>query len=199
LALWSKLTEPGLRAEAEERIATLSAGDDAIALRDRAAFLPGLAARLQWTGQNAVLDRLRSRGLAGPDLKREFIIEMMRLKLDSSIFAHEGRHVLDQIEFRDILSSEELEFRAKLSEVAFCEDPRLCFGSIFNANMGNSSSPHGLANKRVALGILDWMEKHANDVAGLDQARPLLPQFDKLKADQMRNAMRSMDVWAKSE
>jgi hypothetical protein len=40
------------------------------------------------------------------------------------------------------------------------------------------------------------MQAHRAEVTGLDAARPLLPQFDKLTNDQMRAAMRSMDPWA---
>ena len=108
----------------------------------------------------------------------------------------EGRHALDGLS-SEKLDSEELEFRAKLSEVAFSERPRVSFGGIFNPNMADKTSPHGRANKRIAKGILDWMNAHAGEIAALDANRPRLPQFDKLTDDQMRAAMRSMDPWAR--
>ena len=195
LSVWRSITDSKERAETEERITRQSAGDDALAVKDRGAFLPGLSERLEWIGFNAIVDKLRQRGLQGPELKQAFIIELNRIKLDSAIFAHEGRHVLDKIAFGKSLSSEELEFRAKLSEVAFCEEPLICFGAIFNANMDDDTSPHGRANKRVAIGIVAWMEVHRKEIESLDNKRPLLPQFDKLSAEQMRAAMRSMDPW----
>jgi len=196
LAEWRLLTEPSVRAEREELIARLTVGDDDIARADPSAFLPGLAQRLEWQGQNAILDELRAAGVPPGDLKGRFIVEHDRVRLDASFYAHEGRHVLDKLAFGKQLSDEELEFRAKLSEVAFSEHARLNFGSILNANMGDPTSPHGRANKRVASGLLAWMEAHRTAIPGLDPARPLFPQFDKLTDDQMREAARSMDPWA---
>jgi hypothetical protein len=198
LTLWSNLTDPVQRQETEEKIAKLSAGDDEAARRERGAFLPGLSERLEWRGYNALLETLRARGLSGVALKQAFVIELNRIKLDSSIFAHEGRHVLDKVVLGDTLSAEEMEYRAKLSEVVFCEQPQLCFGSIFNANIDDKTSPHGRANKRITEQLLDWMESHKSDISRLDGERPLLPQFDKLSDEQMRAAMRSLDPWVKS-
>jgi hypothetical protein len=193
---WAQITDPKQRAEEEGRIASLSQRDDGIARNDAAAYLPGLAARLDWQGRNAIADRLRAQGVAGPDMKRRFIIDYNRIGLDANFFAHEGRHVLDQQALGDKVSSEELEFRAKLSEIAFSEQPRLSYGPIFNANIADAKSPHGRANKRIMQGLVAWMDAHRSAVTGLDLARPLLPQFDKLTDEQMRAAMRAMDPWA---
>jgi hypothetical protein len=196
LRVWDRMTDPAQRAEVEQKIAALSASDDAVAAREPGVFLPGLVTRLEWQGENAIVDRLKARGISGGDLKAAFLIEQSRIKLDSSFFAHEGRHVLDHQAFGDKLDSEELEFRAKLSEIAFCEEPRIGFGSIFNPNIADKSSPHGRANKRIAAGVVAWMDAHRAAIPGLDPARPLLPQFDKLTTDQMRDAVRAMDPWA---
>jgi hypothetical protein len=197
LKSWERLSDPVQRTEIEEQVARFSAGDDDIAKRDPVAFLPGLALRLRWSGVNALADELRKAGATGAELKRRFMIELNRITLDSSIFAHEGRHALDGIYVKDVkLESEELEFRAKLSEVAFGDHPRLNFGSIFNPNMSDANSPHGRANKRIATGLVAWMEMHRAEITALDPARPLLPQFDKLSDIQMQAAMRGMDPWA---
>jgi hypothetical protein len=196
LTTWERMSDPLARAEVEEKIARYSAGEDEIARRDAAPFLPGLASRLRWLGQNALVDNLRKQGFTGAEIKRLFMLDLNRIILDSSIFAHEGRHALDD-RYEHKMETEELEFRAKLSEVVFSERPRLSFGSIFNPNMGDPTSPHGRANKRIAKGLVAWMDAHRAEIAGLDAARPLLPQFDKLNDDQMRAAMRTMDPWAK--
>ena len=91
---------------------------------------------------------------------------------------------------------EESEFRAKLSEVAFSDAPRLSWGAILNADMADETSPHGRANKRIARGLVAWMKAHQTQIVGLDVSHPLMPQFDKLNDEQMRVAMRSMDPWA---
>ncbi len=194
LAEWDRLTDPAQRAEVEQRIAMVSKSDDDIAKRDPTAFIPGLAMRLGWGGLNALLDRLRSSGTS--DLKARYIIESGRIRTDSSIYAHEGRHALDKIAYGDKLDAEELEFRAKLSEVAFSDNARMNFSSILNPNMADPTSPHGRANKRIAQGLITWMEKHRAEIKTYDSTRPPLPQFDKLTDDQMREAMRAMDPWA---
>jgi len=47
-------------------------------------------------------------------------------------------------------------------------------------------------------GLLAWMQAHARELPALDPSRPLLPQFDCLTDEQMREAFRSMDRWAKT-
>ena len=76
------------------------------------------------------------------------------------------------------------------------DEPRLNWNAILNANVADETSPHGRANKRVVRGLVAWMKAHQDQIAGLDPARPLMPQFDKLTSEQMRDAVRSMDPWA---
>jgi hypothetical protein len=197
LRIWDRMFDPVQRSEREQKIAALTAADETTARSGTAVFLPGLLGRLEWQGNTAIIDRLKAKGLTNERLKFAFLTEQSRIKTASSIDAHEGRHVLDKLAFGTKLSSEELEFRAKLSEVVFCEVPRVAFGGIFNGNMGDPSSPHGRANKRVAEGIVAWMDENRAAIAGLEPNRPLLPQFDKLTDDQLRAAVRSMDPWAK--
>lgn len=194
LAQWDLLNDPKLRAEEEARIGRLTPLDDDIARKNPAAYLPGLAARLDWQGFNAILDGARRQGASGA--KQRFIVDTLRIGLDANFFAHEGRHVLDKQAFGNSLDTEEMEFRGKLSEIAFSEQPRLSFGPIVSPNIDDPSSPHGRANKRIMQGLTAWMQKHRTSIANLDATRPLLPQLDKLSDDQMRDAMRAMDPWA---
>lgn len=115
------------------------------------------------------------------------------------ILAHEGRHLFDLKDKPGGYSGAELEFRAKCSEVVFAPDPLLLVGvgDVFCPNIGREDNSHGSANTRVMKLLLDWMQSHGAEVAGLDSSRPLLPQFDKLTDDQMRAAFRSFDPRAK--
>jgi hypothetical protein len=72
-------------------------------------------------------------------------------------------------------------------------------GNIFSPNINPKGGGHGLANARIMKGLAAWMEAHAREIPGLDASRPLLPQFDRLTDEQMREAFRSMDPWAYSE
>ncbi|HSR67598.1 MAG TPA: hypothetical protein VLU25_06620 [Acidobacteriota bacterium] len=199
LRAWNRLTDPEERRRIDKRIKEQTSEDDLRARTDRFAYLPGLALRLRRQAGQKLLTELRSRGLKGPDLKLAFINELNRRIQASSIFAHEGRHALD---FRDSMrnffrSGAEKEFRAKLSEVALAPDPRIALtGGILTANIGDDSS-HGQANLRIMKGLVKWMTEHQAGIQGFDQSRPVLPQLDLLTDDQLREAFRSMDPWAK--
>ncbi len=200
LRSWNQISEPALRMEAEERTATLRAADAALAEGNQPVYLAGLARALRQQGEQALYDDIRA-GFPEDQARFEFITQLATATRDSSIFAHEGRHALDNVHVVDQgtpLSSEEMEFRAKLSEVAFARYPRLAFGSIFNGNMGNGTS-HGEANERVTAGLIAWMDAHQSQIAGLDGSAPLLPQFDKLTDAQMVAAVQSLDPWASAE
>ncbi len=197
LGRWLQLIDPALRAAEDTQIDADTVADDAIAARQEIAFLPGLARRLQRQGQDALLAALRAQGTGSLELKRAFVIRLSQVVLDSNFFAHEGRHSLDRQFFgAKEPDQEELEFRAKLSEVAFSDEPRMSWDAILNPNIADATSPHGRANTRIVRGLIAWMTAHQSQIAGLDPARPLLPQFDRLTNDQMRDAMRSMDPWA---
>ncbi len=127
-------------------------------------------------------------------MRLRYLAELERAVQESSIFAHEGRHAIDKRAGES--SSRNLEFTAKLSEVAFAPEPRLAVGGIFDANIGDSS-PHGQANLKVMKGLVAWMKAHKGEIGELDSERPLLPQFDLLTDDQIRAAFRSMDSLAK--
>src|SRR5262249_5622283 len=59
LGEWNLHTDPVRSAEEQARAARLTAGDDEIARREPTAYLPGLAARLDWQGPANVLERAR--------------------------------------------------------------------------------------------------------------------------------------------
>jgi hypothetical protein len=180
------------RKKHEDEQARESALDEERAAREPAGYLPGLAMRLRHQGLERLQERLREAGLEGENLQLAFLAALERATLESSIFAHEGRHVLQQQRARNAGSGE---FFAKLSEVAFAPEPRLALGAIFSANIGDRT-PHGRANQKIMKGLVSWMKMHAGEVPKLDPERPLLPQFDRLTDDQIRAAFRSMDPMA---
>ncbi len=122
-----------------------------------------------------------------------FVAEAWRATLQHSIFIHEGRHVLDKARFRgpEALGDEELEFRAKLSELALADYPRLALSTISAVNVGDGA--HGAANARILRAYRDWMGAHASEIAAYDQTLPALAQLDKLSDDQIRFIARALD------
>jgi hypothetical protein len=158
------------------------------------AYSPGVAARLQRDGHRRLLDSIAATGLIGAELEAAFTRELGRAIVESSIFAHEGRHAIDAA--WPELSTEDREFRAKLSQVAFGPLPRLALDGILDANIGDPT-PHGRANRRAMEGVLAWMTSQAGEIAGLDRAAPLLPQLPLLTDAQLRAAFSSLDPFAR--
>ena len=195
LRAWGRSGDPAGREKFTEEIEEKSAVDDDLARANPYAHLPGLELRLKLIAYDRILESLRRAGLRGNDLLLAFAAEYERREFESSMVAHEGRHAIDA-RMGDVLSVEEKEFRAKLSEVAFAVDPVLAIsGGIFFRNIGGDT-PHGAANERIMKGIVSWMEAHREKIEGFDGARPTLPQFDRLTDDQIRMIVRSMDLLA---
>ncbi|MEO8587520.1 MAG: hypothetical protein ABI584_15245 [Acidobacteriota bacterium] len=191
---WLELTDAGARSRADARLAEESLRDVERAAKDPYAWLPGLALRLRRQGQLAILEALRAKGLSGAALRAAFVGEADRAVIESSIFAHEGRHAIDA-QFEKIGDGATLEYRAKLSEIAFAPVPRLAFGGIIDESIGNAT-PHGQANLKLMKGLVSFMDTHRAGLSRLDPSQPLLCQLDLLTDDQLRAAARSLDPMA---
>ncbi|MGH7630655.1 MAG: hypothetical protein ACREOF_14985 [Gemmatimonadales bacterium] len=194
LEVWRELRDPVAQREAAARIAADSAADLARARTTPVAYFPGVAARLERDGRRRLLDSLAASGLRDRELEAAFTRELGRAAVESSIFAHEGRHAIDAA--WPELSTADREFRAKLSQVTFAPRPRLSLDGILDANIGDQTA-HGQANRRAMEGVLGWMESHAGEIAGLDRAAPRLPQLPRLTDAQLRAAFSSLDPLAR--
>jgi hypothetical protein len=192
---WRRLHSEEAMAEVAETLQRQTNLDDERARENPRAYLPGLALRLEMQGAKNVLQRLERRGLEGDELRLAFLAEYDRAVQESSIFAHEGRHAIDFLIGTKLRPEWKREFYAKLSEVVFTTDPRLALGGIIASNIGNDSY-HGQANLHIMKGLMKWMKRHRKEIQGLDRKRPLLPQFDLLSDEQIREAFRSMDPLA---
>ncbi len=196
ITAWNKTTDPAQRRQWETDIATLSTDDWHLAAEDPYAYLPGLGNRLKLAAYDRLLTQIAEEGYTGPEVQSEFVKRIDDAHWRSDIWAHEGRHVMDNR--LGVSDGAELEFRAKLSQVAFAPMPRLAFNSIFTPEIG-SGTPHGEANLRIVKNIVKWMRANANNIENLDPAKPLLPQFDLLTDQQMKEVMQSMDpLWIES-
>jgi hypothetical protein len=177
---WDQLQGPP---EARE----LAGGDDPCG------HVPGLNAVLRRQGLEQIRDSLAATGLSGAALRSAFLAEHDRATTESSIFAHEGRHVIDMnLGMED---SQELEYGAKKSQVVFAPVPRLALGSILGPDVGDPT-PHGQASRRVLCDVVDWMWEHRDRIEGFDAARPVLIQLQLLTDDQLRHAFRYRDPLA---
>jgi hypothetical protein len=200
LYVWEAMTDPELNRRAKEKMERWTTEDEVRAKTDPCGYFRGLAARLSVRSNDRLHERLKAQGLSGVELRTAFLRERERLVNACWLVAHEGRHALDLSEKPKGFSDADLEFRAKCSEVAFAPDPLMAVGkgSIFSPDINPSGSGHGLADARIMKGLFAWMTAHATEIPALDPSRPLLPQFDRLNDEQMREAFRSMDPWAKT-
>ncbi|HVG24978.1 MAG TPA: hypothetical protein VND45_12535 [Thermoanaerobaculia bacterium] len=158
---WMRLHDPERRAKDDREIAD----------QTRRKSLLGVALRME----RQYLETL-------PKERDAFIERYRREEFDHSIWAHEGRHAIDHAVYK-IENSEELEYRAKLSEIVFAASPRLAFADGILSTVGDT--PHGRANKRVLDGIQRVTKLGA------------LTDLDKLTDEQLRAAARSLDPMAK--
>jgi hypothetical protein len=190
------LFDPEERSRIERQLVESTARDESLAAANPYAFLHGLRLRLQKRGREAILARVRARGVKEKKLRLAFVEEYERVRNAGNLVAHEGRHALDLAMPGQKFTPEELEYRGKLSQVIFSEISGVQMGGIFMANIDDPKDGHGKANARLMRDIVAWMTKHAAEIQGLDPAKPLLPQFDKLTDDQMRALFRSLDPLA---
>lgn len=197
LAAWRAVADPAVRARAAAKIRADSVADMARARDHPVAYFPSVPARLLRDGRDQLADSLRAEGLGGTDLEAAFKREYAHAILESSIFGHEGRHAIVQ-KHEPALSSEELEFRGKISQVIFAPRPRLgAVSGTFQPNIADETA-HGQANARIMHGLLTWMRAHASEIQKLDPAAALLPQLPLLTDAQLLAAFASMDPLGES-
>ena len=147
-----------------------------------------------------IYQHLVASGLKGTELNIAFVDEIFKLTIASTVFAHEGRHAIDQLYFPKefkTMSDDERELRAKFSEVIFSLNPKMAFtGSILGSDLDENTN-HGKANQRFRKIIVDWMSAHQQEISGLDKNIPLLMQFDLLTDAQLIAICKSADPFAK--
>ncbi len=193
---WSLVGDTPARRREEQKIIEEAAADIVAARSPGVRYLPSLNRRLQLQAVDQIAARARSGLKPGDDLRTAFLAEYLRVNVHQSIDLHEGRHVLDQAAKAEHgeLSSDELEYRAKLTELAFGEVPRLSMQAFSGTLIGGSTS-HGRGNERVMQAMVAWAESHADEIAGYDRALPAQPQLHKLTDEQIRQVGRSLDPW----
>jgi len=161
-----------------------------------------LSPYLKLSEASKIYRRLKESGLKGMELNIGFIDEILKLTVASTVFAHEGRHAIDQLYFPKefkTMSDDERELRAKYSEVAFSLDPKMAFtGSILGSGLDINTN-HGKANYRFRKIIVDWMMAHQPEIRGLDKNIPMLIQFDLLTDAQLIAICQSADPFAKAQ
>lgn len=192
---WALLMDDEARAEDEKKTAAETARDIARAKENPIQSFAGLTLRLRRQYLQSVLAELEAEHLEGASLRDAFLARVESEHFTSSILLHEGRHAIDRLS-KQRFATWELEYRAKLSEIALAPSPREALGSVLDFDIGGDS-PHGKATEKLATGLVAWMQQHRPDIAGYDPAFAPLPQIDRLTDEQIRTAVSSLDPLAR--
>ena len=192
LIAWRLVSNPAARAKFAARGKEREAVDRDALASNPVAFLPGLAARLRLQTAEQVLARARTLAGAGGDVRRAFLDEYWRAVFQQSIFVHEGRHALDKKLVTGFarMNDTNLEYRAKLSELALADYPRLALYNVDSGTIGGGT-PHGNANGKIMAAYGAWIDANRSQVAGFDPSVPALAQIDKLSDVQIRAIARA--------
>lgn len=191
---WINISDSVKLSDWKKNIAAGIEKDKLFAKNDETVIFPGMLAKITYKSRLDLFNDLINKGLSGEALKNRFMSEYETLSFENSITAHEGRHLIDHQIAKEkalTLTPEELEFRAKLSEIAFAKYPFMALASILAHGIG--SSPHGIANKRLITGLYHWIETNGNKVEGIRTDLPKGAQLDLLTNEQLIAAVRSMD------
>jgi hypothetical protein len=189
-------TDTSERAKAVDEIERAKRADLINCANDRYAEPRSVPIKIKLDAAIQLFDALKNKGLRQEQLAFAFVSEWMRLNVEAAVFAHEGRHAIDQKYFKqsfDKMSHAERERRAKLSEVIFSLNPKLALTGIIGARLDESSG-HGLANKQIRMMLVDWMESHTEEIEGL----PLVMQLDRLSNKQLVEILTAADPLARS-
>ena len=184
---WRRVSDPDARAEYDQKTRDETALDVQRAIDDEPRSYPGMARRLKRQYLDGIYAQLPTRDA--------FLARVERDGFTYSILLHEGRHAIDQA-LDESFKTWQLEYRAKLSQVALSDAPRDAVESIMSDVIGGDS-PHGRANEQIARELIAWMRANRAAIAGLEAGKPMLPQLDRLTDAQLRAAFRALDPLAR--
>jgi len=195
LVMWNKITEKEKRMDWEQSIKELSFEDENIAKGNSYAYLPGLVNRLQYDACINLKNSLKDNGFVGDELRMAFISKFEEMNIHASIIGHEGRHAVDS-KYRFIFEPlcKDFEYRAKLSEILFSEDPffTFAFSPVYMRNM-TSKSKHSKGSRKVVVNLVNWMNGNKEYINGFDTKKSTLTQLDLLTKVQLKDAFKTMD------
>jgi len=191
---WTNVSNSEAVLKQEEKIKEDMKNDVLMAAEEEISIFLGMLAQIKFKSQFNLLKDIKKTGYTGDELQQEFKAAFQKLTFENEILSHEGRHLIDRIVEKEQgvkYGQEELEYRAKLSEIAFSKYPFMALGSIFHGGIDNS--PHGMANERLAKELYNWMDKNWQEVKGIDANLPKNMQLSKLTDEQLVSIIRFLD------
>ncbi len=109
------------------------------------------------------------------------------------MFAHEGRHSIDRVvlggDYR-ALGSQVIEFRGRLSQIAFSKSPKL---ELANMLVGVSSTPTGQSNQMILDVIENWIKANTSQIKAYDSKQLPIAQLYKMTDAQIISCIQQVD------
>jgi hypothetical protein len=177
----------------QQRAMVLSYASNLLASNRFEQILQGISIQLSIRVVDAIYDHWHAQGFRGSDLYHKFARTYMDYVQQSAIFAHEGRHGIDQIYFPQEFhkwSSETRELYAKYSELVFAPDPRIPLASML---YDLSDSDHGRANRQIVTTLESYITKNADSIAGYDPSKQPFLSLLYLSDEQIRECIMQVD------
>lgn len=192
---WKNISNPITVTKREVEIEKALKKDVMLAEKEETILFPGMQKMMLLRSQKDLLISLTKAGYTGKNLRQKFMNTYEQLTFENEILHHEGRHLIDRKVEKELgvdYTQRELEYRAKLSEVALSKHPFLSLASIFKGGIDNSA--HGQANGYLAKGLYKWMDKNWKQVKGINPKLPKRIQLYKLTDKQLVSAILSLDT-----
>lgn len=191
ISAWESITDSVKRTKAETKIErnVLKSNLES----DRNTVLIWMASKLEIDALDVMYAQLYSEGYRGVDLQLKFIEQYDLYRDNATMFAHEGRHSLDRIVLEDTyatLGVAMIEYRARLSQIAFSEAPKL---ELANMVAGIGTTGSGMSNKMIVDVVEKWIENNTQKIKGYDSTKLAIAQIYLLTDEQIKTIYRNVD------
>ena len=161
-------------------------------------YSEGLSSRFHLKYMNDIYKESKVKYGLEEEQQKYFLKEYYRCKNQTVIFTHEFQHAIDiksPINYFKVLLYcfrkritgylATFEYRAKLSEIYYGENPYISMSIMMCRNIGGNS-PHGKANTKIFKMFVEYVEKHAEAFPNINTSKNILLQLDKLEIEQIR-------------
>lgn len=161
-------------------------------------YAEGLSSRFHLKYMNDIYNESKAKYSLEEEQQKYFLKEYYRCKNQTLLFTHEFQHAIDiksSINYFKVLLYcfrkritgylATFEYRAKLSELYYGENPYISMSIMMCRNIGGNS-PHGKANTKIFKMFVEYVHNHAEDFPNIDTSINILLQLDKLEIDQIR-------------
>jgi hypothetical protein len=191
ITAWEKVTDSIKRSKIEKSIEDDLFSSTLATEGNR--LLAATAKKLELDALDNLYKDLVNKGYNDLELQLKFIEHYDLFRDNATMFAHEGRHSLDRVvlgnSYRD-LGAAKIEFRGRLSQIAFSESPKLEIADMIN---GISTTNNGKANQMIVDVFEKWIKTNKKSIIGFDTNNRPISQLYKLTNYQIKSCIQEAD------